>query len=238
MRAIILAAGRGSRMGDLTEERPKCLLEFAGKTLLYWQKKALTEAGVTEIGIVTGYRRELVAQADLVEFHNAEWTQTNMVSSLACADAWLQSEPCIVSYADLYFEAAGLRQLADSVVSLTITYDRNWLALWQKRFENPLEDAETFRLNADGTLKEIGARPQTVEEVEGQYMGLLRIAPDAWEEIQRIRQALPDMERAKLDVTSLLQKVIEGGRVPINTVPYEGKWAEYDSPDDLDVSGS
>ena len=59
-RAIILSAGKGSRLLPLTAERPKCLLDLAGKTLLEWQLDALSEAGIEEMVVVTGFRPELV----------------------------------------------------------------------------------------------------------------------------------------------------------------------------------
>ena len=102
MKAIILAAGRGSRMKHLTDTQPKCLVELNGKSLLDWQLKALRDAGITEIAIVTGYRRQLLVNRGLIEFYNPRWAETNMVSSLACADEWLTTEPCIVSYSDIF----------------------------------------------------------------------------------------------------------------------------------------
>jgi len=57
MKAIILAAGRGSRMKNLTDERPKCLVELRGNPLLDWQLAALLEAGIDRIAIDTGYRQ-------------------------------------------------------------------------------------------------------------------------------------------------------------------------------------
>ncbi len=89
MKAILLAAGRGSRMKELTDARPKCLLELRGKSLLDRQLEALRKAGISEIAIVTGYKRELLADRGLVEFHNPRWADTNMVSSLASAQEWL-----------------------------------------------------------------------------------------------------------------------------------------------------
>lgn len=83
MKAIILAAGRCSRMKDLTDDRPKCLVELRGKPLLEWQLIALRAAGISEIAIVTGYKRELLCNRGLHEFHNPRWADTNMVSSLA-----------------------------------------------------------------------------------------------------------------------------------------------------------
>ena len=56
MNAIILAAGRGSRMKNLTSDKPKCLVQLNGKTLIQWQLDALNQAGISNIAVVTGYR--------------------------------------------------------------------------------------------------------------------------------------------------------------------------------------
>lgn len=233
MKAIILAAGRGSRMKELTDESPKCLAELRGKPLLEWQLSALREAGIDEISIVTGYKRESLASRGLVEFHNARWSETNMVSSLACAEEWLNSEPCIVSYSDIFYEANAVRSLMRSQAPLALTYDPDWVVLWESRFGDPLLDAETFRINLDGTLMEIGSKPKSVNEVEGQYMGLLRFTPEGWAEIKRIRGGLTQEKSDKMHMTGTLQMVIEAGRIPIYALPYKGGWGEVDSTEDL-----
>lgn len=233
MKAIILAAGRGSRMKNLTDERPKCLVKLREKSLLEWQLKALRDAGINEIAIVTGYKRELLADCGLVEFHNQRWAETNMVSSLACAKEWLLAEPCIVSYSDIFYEASAVESLMSSVANLAVTYDPNWLKLWEKRFGDPLLDAETFRLNSDKTLAEIGNKPKSVQEVKGQYMGLLRFTPEGWGEVMRIRANLTSNECDQMHMTATLQRVIEGAHIAIGAIPYELAWGEVDSAEDL-----
>jgi choline kinase len=235
MRAIILAAGRGSRMKNLTEERPKCLVELKGKALLDWQLEALMDAGITDIAIVTGYKRELLANRGLVEFYNSRWAETNMVSSLACAQEWLRVEPCIVSYSDIFYSPIAVKCLMDCHASLAVTYDPNWLELWTQRFGDPLLDAETFRLTTEHTLAEIGNKPKSVDEVQGQYMGLLRFTPKGWAEVLRIRSTLTSVQCDNMHMTGTLQKVIDSGRLAINAVPYTGEWGEVDFVDDLDA---
>jgi len=235
LKAIILAAGRGSRMKNLTDECPKCLVELRGKPLLDWQLKALREAGITEIAIVTGYKRELLSGRGLKEFHNPRWAETNMVSSLACAAEWLEAEPCMVSYSDIFYDSSAVTALMNCPAMLAVTYDANWRALWEKRFGDPLLDAETFRMKADGTLAEIGNKPKTVEEVEGQYMGLLRFTPPGWKEVVRIRAALPSEQCDRMHMTGTLQKVIEAERIPVAAVPYRGAWGEVDSAEDIAI---
>lgn len=234
MRAIILAAGRGSRMENLTEDRPKCMVELHGRPLLQWQRDALSEAGITEVAIVTGYLREQLADKGLHEFNNPIWDRTNMVASLARADEWLQEGPCVVSYSDIFYDAEAVRQLMNSDADIAVTYDPGWLEIWSARFEDPLDDAETFRLDGD-TITEIGNRPTDVSEVEGQYMGLLRFTPKGWAEANRIHNALPGDKGAKLDMTSLLRAVIDAGNVPVKGIAYTGKWGEVDSSEDLAV---
>ena len=235
MKAVILAAGRGSRMKDLTEERPKCLVELRGKALLNWQLEALRAAGITDIAIVTGYKRELLANRGLVEFHNARWTETNMVSSLACAQEWLQTEPCIVSYSDIFYSPAAVQSLMACTASLAVTYDPNWLELWTQRFGDPLLDAETFRLTPEHTLAEIGNKPQSIDQVQGQYMGLLRFTPEGWSEVLRIRSSLSIAECDSMHMTGTLQRVIGAGKLKVAAVPYGGAWGEVDSASDLDA---
>ena len=140
MKAIILAAGRGSRMGDLTEEFPKCRQKLHGKELIQWQMDAITEAGISEIGLVRGYMADTF-DLPIRYFENYRWNQTNMVSSLMAADSWLEKDLCITSYSDIVYSSDAIRRLIESNGNIVITYDPNWQELWTSRFTNPLEDA-------------------------------------------------------------------------------------------------
>jgi len=205
MRAIILAAGRGSRLGPLGDGGPKCLLELSGKPLIERQVAALRGGGVTEIGVVRGYRAHMIELPGVTYFENPRWSETNMVSSLCTAAEWLRNGTVIISYADIFFRRELVRELVDSHEDLIIAYDRNWHMLWTRRFAEPLSDAETFRADASGRLVEIGGKAKAVEEIAGQYMGLLRIAPAAWQAIEQLLGRLDRQVRDRLDVTGLLR---------------------------------
>lgn len=230
-RALILAAGRGSRMGALTAERPKCFVPLFGKPLLEWQMEALRDAGVEQIAIVTGYMAEQFQGRGDALFHNPRWAETNMVSTLACASAWLEAGPCVVSYADILYHPRHVRALLDTNSDLALTYDLLWNGLWGLRFDNPLSDAETFRVDGKNHLTEIGGRPRSLEEVQGQYMGLLKFAPAGWRKVKAFLDSLSPRERAKLDMTSLLRRLLETSN-EIEAVPVRGEWCEVDSEQD------
>ena len=235
MKAIILAAGRGSRMKNLTDERPKCLVELHGKALLEWQLEGLRKAGIREVGIVTGYKRELLKEWNLEEFYNARWAETQMVSSLMCASKWLQQGPCIVSYSDIFYDTSAVQKLIESSADIAVTYDPNWLELWVNRFGDPLLDAETFQVNTDGTLAEIGNKPKTLEEVRGQYMGLLRFTTVGWKQLEFLLKSLCMDGKDKMHMTRALQMILDHGKLPISAIPINSSWGEIDSGEDLNV---
>src|SRR5262249_56121039 len=112
--------------------------------------------------------------------------ETIVVRSLCAAAQWVRRGPVIVSYADIFFRRELVRELVESQDDLAIAYDRDWRTLWTRRFADPLSDAETFRADADGRLLEIGGKAKAVGEIKGQYMGLLRIAPKAWQAIEQL----------------------------------------------------
>lgn len=232
IKGLILAAGRGRRMGTLTDKRPKCLARLGGRTLLERQIESLRQGGCAPIGLVTGYRAELLAGAADHCFHNARWAETNMVASLCAAESWLLREPLIVSYADIFFAPETVAVLAAAPGPLAITYDRDWRALWSARFADPLADAETFRLDGAGRVIEIGARAKDAAAIEGQYMGLLRFTPEAWGEVRAALGALPPSRRDGLDMTGLLALLIRRG-LSVFAVERRGPWGECDTESDL-----
>jgi L-glutamine-phosphate cytidylyltransferase len=230
MKGIILAAGRGSRMGSLTDNFPKCRTILHGKELITWQMDALYGAGIDEIAIVRGYLANSF-DFNVHYFENNRWEETNMVLSLATAKHWLQEEPCIVSYSDIVYSSDAVERLAKTSGDICITYDPNWKTLWKMRFEDPLTDAETFKLDGNRVV-EIGNKATTMDEIEGQYMGLLRFTPNGWQQVTALLSSLSQKEQDRLDATSLLRALIRNDGV-VSGVPIGDRWYEVDSESDL-----
>ncbi|MGA2075258.1 MAG: phosphocholine cytidylyltransferase family protein [Terriglobia bacterium] len=233
MRAFILAAGRGSRLGHLGADRPKCLVTLAGKPLIERQIWALRLGGADEIGVVRGYRAEMIDFPGLSYFINERWAETNMVMSLARAATWLRSGPVIVSYGDIFYRSELVRGLAGASGPLVVCFDRVWRQLWTRRFADPLADAETFHINAEGQLLGIGGRTTRIEDIQGQYMGLFKFTPPAWSIVEALLATLDGPVRDKLDVTGLLRRLLAGKELSIATFGAEGEWGEVDNQEDV-----
>ena len=239
MKAVILAAGRGSRLKRHTDSRPKALVELASKPLLFWQLEALAAAGANDLAVVCGYQSEQIkalatdAALPFTPLENLRWAETNMLSSLLCAAPWAGGQECLVSYSDIVYPARHVRALLADVRPIALTYDMDWETLWRLRNEgDPLADAETFRAE-DGLLKEIGAKPQNLDQVRGQYMGLLKLSAEGWK-IWLDRCAALGQAVDRTDMTGFLRLLLADD-IDIGAVAVDGAWCEVDSDRDLEL---
>ena len=228
--AIILAAGRGSRMRELTDTKPKCLLELAGRPLLHWQLDALRDAGVERIVLVRGYAAHTLV-GDFETVDNPRWNETNMVQTLLCALPHVHGD-VLVCYADIVYKKEHVQALLRTQGDICLTYDTKWESLWRLRNENPLDDAETF-LSKDGKLLTIGGKAQSFDQVHGQYMGLLKFSPTGQQTVAQHVASLPSSEADKLDMTSLLRQLL-GKNIGIRVCAVSGGWCECDTKTDIE----
>lgn len=231
VKAILLAAGRGSRMGQMTEQRPKCLTELAGKSLLDWQLETLNSVGISDICLVTGYRAGMLNIPGACYRHNTFWASSNMVRSLFAADDLLTQHECVVAYTDILYHPDHINLLLTGSADVRITYDSDWQSLWDLRFENPLEDAENFQQEAR-RLQKIGGSAKALDDIQGQYMGLLYITPEGWRQIKTVLTGVSLCEVNLLDMTALLSRLLER-QVLVESIAVQGRWCEIDSANDL-----
>lgn len=235
MKVIILAAGRGSRLGERTANLPKCMCKLCGRTLLDRCIESLEKGGTdrSEIAVVTGYKSELIKIDGANYFHNADWEKTNMFMSLTKASEWLEKEPCIVCYSDVVFSPNVIKRLVKTTGDLVVPYYTGYWELWSMRMEDPLDDLETFKLNDKSQLTEIGLHPKKRGDIQGQYMGIIKFTPKSWAAaLETIKRPLPKTVE-KLDMTTLLNGMIKDGNV-IEAFPNDEMWLECDTGDDIE----
>lgn len=242
MKAVILAAGRGSRLHPFTENCPKCLTELGGRTLIETQIDVLREAGVDDIIIATGYLSEMLALPGTRQIHNPRWAETNMVETLFCAEH-LFGNDLIVSYGDIIYEPRIIKALLASPHDISVVLDNGWRTYWESRFEDPLSDAETLSLDDKGRITEIGSPAQHLDDIEAQYTGLMRFRGPGITALVMARRGLGDQPRPWMEtrpleqayMTDLLMEMILTGH-DVQGVPVDRGWFEIDTPKDLEVA--
>ncbi|MCX4581284.1 NTP transferase domain-containing protein [Streptomyces sp. NBC_01571] len=240
MRAVILAAGRGSRLGSLSDSRPKPLLPLAGVPLLTRLLHSLNAAGCDPVTLVTGYRpAELAAHASGARtVHNPRWEHTSIAASLlAAADAGALDHGAVITYGDIVVEPRVFAALlAAPAADVCLPVNTGWLTLWQARMSDPLDDCERILIDPQGLLVDIGGTPAALDEVHAQFMGILRLSAAGAADLTGFyrRSLHTDTAAARWDTTALLAAwLAAGGRA--TTVPVDGGWLEIDTAHDRDI---
>lgn len=241
MKAIILAAGEGIRLRPLTADKPKCLVNLFGKTLLEWQINVMKQCGIDDIVIVTGYKSEKLQNFSEKIYHNQKYDTTNMVESLFLASEEFES-PLIVSYGDIIYEKKVLKSLINSTYDISLVIDNKWKRYWEKRFDDPLSDAESLVLN-NNRVMELGKQVNSYDKICGQYVGLMKFQGSAIELIKNhylqkkteaknginpLNNSLP-FEKSYL--TDFLNSMINEN-IEINAIPINNGWLELDTISD------
>ena len=242
MKAIILAAGEGKRLRPLTNNTPKCLVNLFGKSLLQWQIETFRSCQIDDISVVRGYLNKMIKFENITYFENPNFKTTNMVETLFCAKEKL-SDSVIVSYGDIIFEKNVLQKLIDSNHDISVVIDKNWKKYWEMRFDDPLTDAESLKIDNDGNIISIGQKVQKINEIEGQYIGLMKFQNSGIEKLKQFYEKTKNQSKNKPNplnphvsfnqsyMTDFLQGLINEG-CKLEAVQIKNGWLELDSIDD------
>ena len=230
MKAIILSAGQGSRLGHLVDDRPKCLIDFSGRSLLDRQLDTLAANGVEEAVVVTGFHDELVERAIAARgggpkvrtVYNPFYKVADNTGSLYMAREELSGD-CLVWNGDTLVSRALMRCVVDNDRSgICVTIDR----------KDSYDDDDMKVVEDGGRLKAIGKRLEG--GVNAESIGLLAFRAGGAE---RFREAIEQAMRTPEGTTIWYLRVINqlAQSSDIWTLDIAGEeWGEVDFPEDVD----
>lgn len=243
MKAIILAAGQGTRLKKYTENLPKGMLSFMGKTIIERQISMYRECGMQDIIVVRGFAREKIQYEGVKYYTNEDYANTNMVESLMAAKAEFDDD-VIVSYSDILFENFMLKGMMESNEDFAVAVDDNWRAYWLKRYGRVDFDTESLAINSEDCITELGLENPPVEEISSRYIGLLKFSKKGLDFIQNMMEVAykefadkPWQQSGKTIkkayMTDLLNAVIESGK-DVRAVHFNNGWIEFDTNEDYE----
>jgi choline kinase len=234
-KAIILSAGQGSRLGHLTDDRPKCLIEFNGRTLLDRQLDALAANGVEEAVVVTGFRDDQIEAAlarrgnagpRVRTVYNPFYKVADNLGSLFVAREELEGDLLVWNGDTLVSEALMSRVVGNR--------DRQGICVTIDRKDDYDDDDMKVVVAEDGGLEAIGKRIS--EGVNGESIGLLAFRGDG---ARRFRMAIEKAMRTTEGTTIWYLRVIHqiAQEAPVWTFDIQGEeWGEVDFPPDVEAA--
>jgi choline kinase len=243
MRAIIIGAGRGSRLGPNTDDVPKALVPVMGRPILDWILEALAAAGLSrkDVVFICGYRADVVRARypDLSFVDNHDWERNNILASLLCARAHL-GDGFVSTYADIVYRGEAVQRLVASPHDKVLVCDTDWRRRYVDRSRHPESDGEKVRANGDRVV-ELSRRIAS-EQASGEFVGVAKFTRDGARELVAEFDAAREkwsgktwregrtFERAYL--IDLFQDMIERGSA-FHRVDTRGSYMEIDTGEDL-----
>lgn len=243
MRAIILAAGSGLRLGQHTKDIPKALLDLNGKSILERQISLLRQHAINEIFVVTGYQREKHTLKDIEYIFNPRYAETEQLASMMVARTKI-SDDVLVIFGDIVFDEQILQQILVSNDDIGIAIDLDWEKSYNERPDNPKSLADKV-LIYQKKIQQISAKITSLSmknQQIGEFLGVIKLSRrgskimvQKYQELERSHKGkfhdASSLEKAKL--VDILQELIDS-KIEIYPIPITGKWCEIDTPKDLE----
>lgn len=239
--AIVLAAARGKELGELTERKPKAMVEIAGQPLLSHIVDGYNAVGIKDVTVVRGYCKEAVDLPSLRYADNPDYETTGEVYSLSRA---LQTVDCdkdtIISYGDVLFKKYILEMLSESDEAFTIAVDTGWQdSVNRRRYADYVECTLPYSRDVFGQKVYLARmmHERAQGRVHGEWMGFLKVAKGSCAVLRHaVNDLLATPEGRTAKIPDLVNALIESGR-KVRVLYTTGNWLDIDSLDDVVLAG-
>ena len=241
MKIIILCAGIGSRLGEYTSQKPKCLVKINSETILDRLLKQLLNLGIknSNIFLCGGYKHDLLP-SKYNKLINNNFLTTNMMSTTLVGLEELRNnykftDNILVIYGDCVYSDDFLSEIifkASSFSEITLPVDLEWYKKWSERYENIYEDAETLEYDQlTNKLISIGQKTFIEKQYMAQFMGIYCIPNNLLDTFICKFNLLSDQLKKSISTTEFFQKTI--GDINYFVMPDKYIWTEVDTITDL-----
>jgi phosphoenolpyruvate phosphomutase len=249
--AIIAAAGFEKQLLPLIEDKPKCLLDIKGKTILERAVAALNDANIKEIAVVRGYKKEAIALPNIRYYDNDRYEETGELFSVFCAESEMKGRT-IVLYGDIIFDSTILEKLLKSPADMALVVDLAWRDQPQRgdapSHINPdlviLADppgssylSRVFVGEDEHRVVKIGQH-LPLDHVHAEFIGMGMFSEKGTQALRNCYRTSQDRYRSsgfheaasvtKASFTDLIQELIDSGH-RVDAVPIFKGWMEVDS---------
>ena len=239
-KALIVAAGLGSRLKTHTKNLPKCMLDFGGKTLLQRQLDAYKKNNINNISLIRGYKKEKINYKGINYYDNNDYKNNNILNSIFYAEKNINGN-LIISYSDILFDPSVVQRLMESNHDISVVVDIDWRGYYVGRKDHPISEAENVIFNSDNKVEKIGKINTGKEEVHGEFIGMIKLSHHGSEifkqQFNRLKKIYwnKPFQRAKIFqkayLTDFIQELVDIG-IKVHCVIIESGWKEIDTVED------
>lgn len=238
MKAIILSAGMGTRVGNATSATPKCLLDLLGTNILEIQVDQLKKLGIDEIYVIGGHCAHKIVNKDIKMITNNSYKTTNMFFSLMCARNYLDDD-VIISYGDIIYFSDILQSLISHPQRDVVVADIDWKDYWLERYGKLTCDLESFKI-VDDCIANIGDTENNADRIDARYLGLMKFSKNTMSHMKDFYDSnvsKDSFSRIKnMYLTDIIQYLITDKDLLITVQKIRRGWCEIDTSEDYNYA--
>jgi len=241
MKAIILSAGCGSRLGDLTKELPKSLVDVNDKSIIQRQIETFRNNGIKEIIVIVGPNKDKFQLNDIEYVIDKNFHEHEQLSSLMTASKHFQND-VVISFGDVIVDNNIMKQIVESTYDIGIAIDLKWKKNYENRSQHPKSEADLALIKSNKITK-IKKNLNFIENHQlGEFLGIMKLSDlglnkflDVFEKLNSSHEGkfhdAPSFQKAYL--TDMIDELIQTNEV-VNPIFIDGVWFEIDTIEDLE----
>lgn len=226
MKVLIMAAGRGTRISRYLSGNPKCAVDIGGESLIRYTIELLRKRGIHEIGIILGYRQEVIkkelwAFEGIQYFYNPFFDVTNSIASAWFARDFFKDDDMILMNGDVYMEETLLEQVFETTKNPVLFSD-----------ETRKEEADYKLFYKNNILKKYG-KDLKGSDITGEYIGVARINRDFLECFQKQMEVMISAQKHSVWWENILYELADKRNIYVEDIGSKF-WAEVDYIEDYE----
>lgn len=241
MRAIVIAAGSGRRIGEETKNLPKYLLKINKKTIMEYQVSLYRKHNIDQIVIITGPNKEQFTFSGFTYVNDKGYQKHDILGSLMEARKHIVGDVLIV-YSDIIFDDVILSKIIEARGDICIAIDLKWEESYVGRTDHTRAEAENVTLDMNEKIIEIRKNiPPDPKKTIGEFLGIVKLTSRGseifvkrFEDLEKSHSGqfhnAPSLEKAYL--TDMIQDLVDS-KIEVTPILVSGKWCEIDTLQDL-----
>ena len=241
MIVIILNAGSGTRLGELTKNLPKGLLDINGKSLIERQIENFSSKNIEKILLIVGPNSDKFNLKNVDYVFDETYNEHEQLGSLFAAKKFMVND-VIISFGDVLVERNVFEQIIKSSFDIGLAIDLDWKKNYIGRSMHPESEADLVKIESDLITKiQKNLVKKDVEKI-GEFLGIMKLNKNGVKIFVETYNKLQELHNEKFHtadsfnkafLTDFIQELIDR-EIPINPILINGNWLEIDTSQDLD----
>ena len=241
MKAIILSAGYGSRLGNLTKELPKSLVDINGKSIIKRQIETFRNNGIKEIIVIIGPNKDKFQLKNIEYVVDKNFHDHEQLGSLMAANKHFQND-VVISFGDVIVDNNIMKQVIESTYDIGVAIDLNWEKKYENRTQHPKSEADLALIKSNKLIKIKKNLNPTENHQLGEFLGIIKLSNVGSKKFLDVFGKLNSSHEGKFHdassfqkayLTDMIDELIQTNEV-VNPIFIDGLWFEIDTIEDLE----